>query len=399
MTVPQIQPWIDDEDADAVRSAVSSTFVTENQQTRAFEREMEAYTGARHAIAYTNATCGLFAILRALGIGPGDEVLVPDMTFIATAGAVILAGATPVFCDVDPNSLMLTPETAAPRITARTRAIVPVHLYGMAADIAAFGALARQHNLKIVEDAAQAIGVRFEGRHAGTISSAGVISFYGNKTLTTGEGGVILTNDQSVAEEVYRLKNHGRLEKGVFVHDRIGFNFSFTEMQAALGRSQLRKLDRIIADKARVRDCYAKRLAGIHGVRLQQPPPRVSPVYWFTNVLVDDAAALSRALAEAKIQTRRFFYPLHCQPCFATSEESQSCGGTFLHSSAAFVQGLSLPSSYGLSDESIDRVCDAIEAWLNEHAGHRARSCDGQVWKSRRLDRTSANPAPSEFTI
>lgn len=399
MTVPQIQPWIDDDDADAVRSAVSSTFVTENEQTRAFEREMEAYTGARHAIAYTNATCGLFAILKALGIGPGDEVLVPDMTFIATAGAVILTGATPVFCDVDPHTFMLTPETAAPRITARTRAIVPVHLYGMAADIAAFGALAREHNLKIVEDAAQAIGVRYEGRHAGTISSAGVISFYGNKTLTTGEGGVILTNDHLLAEDVYRLKNHGRLEKGVFVHERIGFNFSFTEMQAALGRSQLRKLDRIIADKARVRACYATRLNGLPGVRLQQPPPRVSPVYWFTNVLVDDAAALSHGLADAGIQSRRFFYPLHCQPCFATPSQNHSCEGTFVHSQAAFAQGLSLPSSYGIGEETIDRICDAIEACLKGRSVKNARSRDTQLSNSRRSDRKAENLEPSEFAI
>lgn len=399
MTVPQIQPWIDHDDAEAVRAAVSSTFVTENEQTRAFEREMEAYTGARHAIAYTNATCGLFAILKALGIGPGDEVLVPNMTFFATAGAVILAGATPVFCDVDPDTFMLTPETASPRITARTRAIIPVHLYGMAADIAAFGALAREHNLKIVEDAAQAIGVRLEGRHAGTISTAGVISFYGNKTLTTGEGGVILTNDHMIAEEVYRLKNHGRLEKGVFVHDRIGFNFSFTEMQAALGRSQLRKLDRIIADKARVRACYAARLDGLPGVRLQQSPQRVSPVYWFTNVMVDDAAALSHALAESSIQSRRFFYPLHCQPCFATSSQSHSREESFEHSSAAFVRGLSLPSSYGITEETIDRVCDRIEAWLDAHAAQYPPPCDGRVLTSRRSGRKAGNLQPSEFTI
>lgn len=213
---------------------------------------------------------------------------------------------------------------------------------------------------------------------------------------------MILTNDSALAEDVYRLKNHGRLEKGVFVHERIGFNFSFTEMQAALGRSQLRKLDRIIADRARIRECYAARLAGIPGVRLQAPPPRVSPVYWFTNVLVDDAASLSHVLAEARIQSRRFFYPLHCQPCFAALQEDQTEAGTFVHSSAAFQQGLSLPSSHGLSEDTIDRVRDRIERWSAEHGKvHRSlapllgsRIQDSGITGQRRPQR-----ATSEFTI
>ena len=238
----QIQPWIDDQDADAVRQAVQSTFVTEHHQTRRFEALVADLTGARHAIAYANGTCALFAILRALDIGPSDEAIVPDLTFVASANAVILAGDTPVFCDVDPDTLMIDPDSAAAAVPPRTRAIMPVHLYGMAADLAPLQALADRHGLDLVEDAAQAIGVRHRGRHAGTTGSAGVLSFYGNKTLTTGEGGLILTDDDKLTQACYRLKNHGRLEKGVFIHEQIGFNFSFTEMQAALGITQLAKL-------------------------------------------------------------------------------------------------------------------------------------------------------------
>ncbi|MBI5863656.1 MAG: DegT/DnrJ/EryC1/StrS family aminotransferase [Planctomycetes bacterium] len=361
MVVPQIQPWIDSDDVESVRAAVESTFVTEHDRTRFFETRLRELTGARHAIAYANASCALFAVLRALGIGPGHEVIVPDLTFVATANAVILAGATPVFCDVEPETLMLSPRTATPHITPRTRAIIPVHLYGLAADVAALEPLARQHNLLIIEDAAQAVGVRFAGAHAGTRGSAGVISFYGNKTLTTGEGGAILTSDDSLAEAVYRLKNHGRMQKGVFVHEQVGFNFSFTEMQAALGLSQLDKLERVIADKRRIRERYARGLAGLANVRLQQPPPHVEPVFWFTNVFADDAAALAGALQARGIQSRRFFYPLHQQPCYREHlRQRPAAGSAFPNTTQAYASGLSLPSWCGLPDETIDAVCEAI---------------------------------------
>ena len=251
--VVQIQPWIEDEDAEAVRAAVASTYVTEHDQTRRFEELLAELTGARHVIAYANGTCALFAVLRALGVGPGDEVIVPDLTFVASANAVILAGAQPVFCDVDAQSMMLDPARVAERVSPRTKAIMPVHLYGLPADVDSLMDLAADRGLHVVEDAAQGIGVRRNGRHTGTTGAAGVLSFYGNKTLTTGEGSAILTDDDALADACYRLKNHGRLEKGVFIHEQIGFNFSFTDLQAALGVAQLGKLDRVVAAKARIR--------------------------------------------------------------------------------------------------------------------------------------------------
>lgn len=360
MTIPQIQPWIDHEEVEAVREAVESTFITEHERTRRFEAMIRDRTGARHAIAYCNASCALFAVLRAADVGPGDEVIVPDMTFAATANAVILAGATPVFADVDPESLMMTPATVAPRLTPRTRAILPVHLYGMAAVVDALAAFAAHYGLVMFEDAAQGMGVRFRGRHVGTTGAAGVISFYGNKTLTTGEGGVVLTDDDAIADAVYRLKNHGRAEKGVFVHEQIGFNFSFTEMQAAMGIAQLGKLDRVMAEKKRIRERYAWGLRNTVGVNLQLPPEHVSPVYWFTNVFCDDAGGLAAHLAGRGIQSRRFFHPLHRQPCY---RHPGSPG--FPVSAGAYVRGLSLPSACGLPDETIDGICGVIAEWAD----------------------------------
>lgn len=367
MAISQIQPWIDQEEVEAVREAVQSTFVTEHERTRRFEAILRERTGAKHAIAYCNASCALYAALRAADVGPGDEVIVPDMTFAATANAVILAGATPVFADVDPETFMLTSATVAARLTPRTRAIIPVHLYGMAADVDALATFAAHYGLLMIEDAAQGIGVRFRGRHVGTTGTAGVISFYGNKTLTTGEGGVVLTNDDRIAAAVYRLKNHGRAEKGIFVHEQIGFNFSFTEMQAAMGIAQLGKLDRVIAEKSRIRERYAWGLRNTTGVNLQSPPADVEPVYWFTNVVCDDAAGLAAHLAEQGVQTRRFFYPLHLQPCYRHLESPTIVGS--LH---VYFRGLSLPSACGLPDDVVDRICRAIAEWSEQYDDERS---------------------------
>jgi perosamine synthetase len=353
--LPQIQPWIDDDEVEAVAEAVGTTFLTEHDRTRQFEARLCELTGASHAIAYCNATCAIFALLRAKGIGPGDEVVVPDMTFIATANAVILAGATPVFCDVDSRSLMMTPELAERCITPRTKAIIPVHLYGMAAPLRELSDLACRRGLHLIEDAAQAIGVRYRGRHVGTADVGGVISFYGNKTITTGEGGAILTNDSEIAAACFRIKNHGRSEKGVFVHDEIGFNFSFTEMQAAVGIAQLDKLSRIIADKLRIRRHYETRLKDVAGIRFQEVPAGVEPVFWFTNIFHDDVPGLIDALRAAGIGSRRFFYPLHLQPCYRSMKPAPCPTSKRLYET-----GLSLPSACHLDERTLDRICDVV---------------------------------------
>lgn len=353
--IPQAQPWIEDDDVEAVVRAIRSTYVTEHDQTRRFEQMLRELTGARHAIAYANATCGLFAAMRALGVGPGDEVIVPDLTFVASANAVILAGATPVFCDVDAESMAIDVSEAQKILSARTKAIMPVHLYGGAADMDRVIEFARQHGLAVIEDAAQGVGVRFRGRHVGTFGDVGVLSFYGNKTMTTAEGGAILTDDDALAERCYRLKNHGRMEKGVFVHEEIGFNFAFSDLHAALGVSQLEKLDRIIAEKLRIRQHYEHALAGADGITFQEPSPHVTPVHWFTNICCDDVETLQVQLRELGVETRRFFYPLHLQPCY-----QQLNPATCPVSAQLYDSWLSLPSWCGITASTLDDVCNAI---------------------------------------
>ena len=357
----QIEPWIDHEELDELKKVIESTFVTESTMTAQFENMCKKLTGSRHAVAMTNGTLAIYACLKALHIGPGDEVIVPDLTFIATANAVIMAGAIPVFCDILPDTLCLDVESARTRITPRTKAIMPVHLYGQSADMEAITKLVSEHGLAVLEDAAQGVGVRFRGRHVGTFGEMGILSFFGNKTVTCGEGGIILTNDENLAKVCYRLKNHGRDRKGVFIHEEIGFNFSFTEMQAAVGVAQMKKLPRIIQRKKQIYDRYVTALSKISALTPCRIDPRTDAVFWFTSFLCNESEQLAAWLQVRHIQTRRFFYPLHLQPCYQKEPAITSANlGPFPVTEEAYSRGLSLPSSYLLTNDQQDVVIKEI---------------------------------------
>ena len=362
--IPQIQPWINEEELEQLRRVVDSTYLTEHTLTREFEARTRELTGARHAVAMTNGTMALYCCLKALDIGPGDEVIVPDMTFIATSNAVIMAGATPVFCDILPDTFCIDVKRAEGVMTSHTKAIIPVHLYGQSADMDAVQTFAETHSLKVIEDAAQGVGVRFKGRHTGTFGKMGILSYYGNKTITCGEGGIVLTDDDDLARACYRLKNHGRDHKGIFIHEHIGFNFSFTEMQAAIGIAQMNKLPRIIERKKAIHDRYVAELADLERLEATAIDDRSQPVHWFTSFLSDDAEQLATYLQEQDIQTRRFFYPLHLQPCYRGLLEIQ---GDFAVTDSVYQRGISLPSSYLLTDEEQGKVIQAIRDFHREH--------------------------------
>jgi perosamine synthetase len=355
--IPQIQPWIDQEELVQLQRVIQSTYLVEHDLTREFENLTRRLTGARHALAMSNGTAGLYCGLVALGVGPGDEVIVPDLTFIASANAVLMTGAVPVFCDVTRDTFCIDTESARKKITPRTKAIMPVHLYGQSADMDAVLALAGEAKLSVIEDAAQGVGVLFHGRHVGTFGDCGVLSYYGNKTITCGEGGMVLTGHDDLAKKCYRLKNHGRERKGVFVHEDIGFNFSFTEMQAAIGIAQMNKLERIQKRKKEIHDRYLAGLAGLPGFQPVYYDPRCTPVFWFTSYLADHVEALSAFLDERGIQTRRFFYPLHLQPCYAGLPSGKA---DYPVSTEIYEKGVSLPSSFGLTPEEQESVIHSI---------------------------------------
>jgi perosamine synthetase len=360
--IPQIEPWIDNSELQQVKQVIDSTYLTENKKTQEFETGLRELTGAKHAIACCNGTAALYCGLKALGVGFGDEVIVPDLTFVASSNAVIMTGAKPIFCEVEKNFLGIDVAAAEALLTERTKAIMPVHLYGQSADLGKVIEFASRHNLKAIEDAAQAIGVKYRDAHVGLQGDVSGVSFYGNKTITCGEGGVILTNNDEIAQTCRRLKNHGRDRRGTFVHEHIGFNFSMTEMQAAIGVSQLQKLPEIIRRKQEIYDTYAEGLKDIPQLQITPVDPRCKPVHWFTSFYTDDRAELADYLEKNGIQTRQFFCPLHLQPCY---RELIDPDRDYPIATQAYERGISLPSAYGLKPDQQDYVIEKIHQFYS----------------------------------
>ncbi len=355
--ITQCEPWLGEEEILEVTNVLRSNWITEGERTAEFERRVAGYCGAKHAISCSNCTLALYVGLKALGIGDGDEVIVPDFTFYASASSVKMAGAEPVLVDISLDTFNIDPELIEKAITSRTKAIMPVHLYGLAAEMDIICKIAERHHLFIIEDAAEAIGSRLDGKHAGAFGDIGCLSFYGNKTITTGEGGIILTNRSDLAEKCLILKNHGRTQAGGYYHDYLGFNFRMTDIQSAIGLVQLSKLDTILRKKKHIRAAYSKELAGVNGLTFPREFPGYEHAHWFTNILLDAPQELASFLQEQGIATRRFFYPLHLQPCLKQS-------GEFPNSVKAYETGLSLPSSATLTDEQISFVCEMIKRFM-----------------------------------
>lgn len=375
--IKQISPWIDHCELSELEQVIKSTFVTENNFTKEFESMLSNLTNSKHVIAMSNGTSALFCALKALNIGfkhyyetnndtevdniKIDEVIVPNLTFVATSNAVILAGAKPVFCDIRTDNFCIDHTKIEKLINEKTKAIIPVHLYGQSADMDEILSIAQKYKLYLIEDAAQGIGVTYKGKHVGTFADAGCISFYGNKTITCGEGGALLTNNSQLAQSCYRLKNHGRDKRGTFIHETIGFNFSFTEMQAAIGISQLKKLPRIIERKKDINKRYQHLLQDIKEMQPIIIDDKCAPVYWFTSYICDYANELHEYLLENEIETRRFFYPLHLQPCYQYMKIHKD---SFPISNLIYKKGISLPSSYLLKEEEIEIICNKIRKFF-----------------------------------
>ena len=270
MRIPEFNPLVEKEEVFAVLETLEDNWLTEGKKTRQLEEMLAEYCGCHRAIMVPNGTLALFVALKVLGIGPGDEVIVPDFTFFGSASAVELTGAKPVFVDVDPYDFNIDARAAEASISEHTRAIMPVHIYGQPCDMMSLMALAERHGLLVVEDAAQGLGVTFGDRHVGTFGQIGCMSFFADKTMTTGEGGVLLVNDPSLANECVYFKNQGRLKRGSFVHQRMGYNFRITDLQAAVGVAQFHRVGRNIARKLAIRSAYYERLRGCPGVTLPQ---------------------------------------------------------------------------------------------------------------------------------
>jgi perosamine synthetase len=360
-SIPWWTPTVGDGEYALVRDVLASDYLNEGEVTSRFEREIAALVGARHAVATTSGTSALFLALAALGIGHGDEVIVPDLTFIASANAVTLTGATPVLVDVDRATLTMSPEAFQRAISPRTRAVMPVHVSGRAADLPAIGAIAKARGIPIVEDAAEALTSRVGGRALGTIGVAGCLSFSPNKTITTGQGGMVLTDDDALHGRLRELKDQGRPVRGTGgddVHHRVGFNFKLTNLQAAVGLGQLAYLRERLDRQKRNYDIYARGLAGLEGLRLPGFNVAGGEVPLWTDAIVEQRDTLDRFLEARRMHCRRFWFPLHTQAPYRQPDDR------FPGAVWAGPRALWLPSAFTLTDDDVDRVVAAVRECL-----------------------------------
>lgn len=328
-----------------------------------FENRFAGDAGTKFAVACSSGTAALHLALAALGIGPGDEVIVPAFTMIATANAVRYTGATPVFVDSDFRDWNLDVAQIEAKVTERTRGIVPVHTYGLPADMDALRQIAQRRGLFLLEDAAQAHGATLGGRPAGSLGDAAAFSFYGNKIISTGEGGMVTTNDEDLARVVRNLRDHAFSAERHFWHRRLGFNYRMTNLQAAVGLAQAERLPEFVAIRRGNARRYSQALAGVSGITL--PPERsgAEGVFWMYGILVGDEFGCSRdelrrRLAKRGIETRTFFVPIPIQPVYFR----QWRGTRFPVAERLGSTGLYLPSSACLTAEDIARVAGGVTA-------------------------------------
>lgn len=354
--INQMEPWIGPEEKQAIIEYLElGGWLTEFQRARAFEKAIADYVGSKYAVVMANGTVSLFAALKVLGIGAGDEVIVPDYTMIATANAVVLAAANPVFVDISLGNLCLNLESVERAITPKTKAIMLVSLNGRSPDMRTACDLARRYGLFLIEDAAQSLGSFSKGKHLGTFGEIGAFSFSAPKVITTGQGGALVTDDAQLFERLQKIKDFGRRESGVDFYETTGYNFKFTDLQAVIGLEQMKKLSWRVERKKDMYRLYESELATVKGVQFIPTSLRdTSP--WFIDILVPDPDGLQKYLHEHGVGSRRFYPAIHSQPAF-------SLPGHFPQSEYVAERGLWLPSSSFLRDEDIRHVCFLIREY------------------------------------
>ena len=336
---------------------LSSWISSRGPYVEKFEQEFSAYIGTQHGIAVSNGTVALHLALLALDIGPGDEVIVPDLTFAATINAVLYCGATPVVVDVDRRTWCMSLAAVEKACTAQTKAIIPVHLYGRPAEIGPIAEFARGRGIVVVEDCAEAHGARYAGRAVGQFGDVSCFSFYANKIVTTGEGGMCLTGSPELTKSIRLLRDHGTTPNRSYWHERVGYNYRITNLQAAIGHSQLWRIDDTLARNRQITEMYRDALKGIPGVRF---PPVLDPVYqpvvWLSCVQVPSERRdeLLTAAFEAKIETRPFFHSLSTLPPY--ERYARHCP----NSRELAATGINLPTSRAVDQQVVERVANVF---------------------------------------
>jgi perosamine synthetase len=363
--IPWWVPQLAGTELEHLREVLDSNYLNDGPVTRQFEQEFAAMLGVPYAVAVTSGTAAIFMGLAASGVGPGDEVLVPDLTFVATANAVRLTGATAVLVDIDRATLTMDPAAAERAITKRTKAVVPVHVSGRAGTFSKIRALAESHGLVVVEDAAEAFMSGYKDRYLGTFGSTGCFSFSPAKTFSTGQGGMVVTSDPAIHTRLRQLKDQGRAVTGTGgddLHPVVGYNFKLTNLQAAIGRAQLPLVRQRIERQRAVQRLYAQTLKGVAGITVV--PFRDDEVPQWTDALIENRDSVASHLRARQMETRNLWFPIHTQAPYKLPDDR------FPNSTWASPRALWLPSSLTLTDRDIEAVCDVIR----QAVGHPERS-------------------------
>lgn len=362
--IPVNQPVISSQSKKYVNQALDSGWVSSSGEfVNKFENRFAAYIGVKYGISVSSGTAALHVALLAAGVGSGDEVIVPAFTMAATWLAVLYVGATPVFVDCEIETYNIDPTLIEQKIRKNTKAIIPVHIYGHSSDMDPILRIARKHELIVIEDAAEAHGGTYKGRMCGSMSDISCFSFYGNKIITTGEGGMVLTNSKKYADAAKRFKDLCHSQKKRFIHDGVGFNYRMTNLQAALGCGELKHISKYIRIKRNMAKLYNKLLKDIPGISLPITKSYVTNVYWMYAIVVNkdkyglDKDSLRTELKKRNIDTRDFFYPPNTQPILKKYLKNKDC---FPNTEKISRDGLYIPSGLALTENQIRKVSYAI---------------------------------------
>jgi perosamine synthetase len=366
-------PSITDREVDLVAEAARTAWFANHQtyNTR-FERAVSEYVGTSHAVCVPHCTAALHMIFKALGLGPGDEVIVPDITWIASVAPITYVGADPVFVDMLPDTWCVDPAAVEAAIGPLTKAILGVDLYGSMCDWDALGQIAARHGLHLIEDAAEALGSSLRGRRAGSFGNAAAFSFHGSKTVVTGEGGMLVTSDRELLDRVLILRDHGRrIGDRHYINDEIGFKYRMSAVTAALGVAQMERIDELIERKRQIYLWYKEGLAGVRGLALNAEPEGVVNSFWMVTAIVDpsygmDKFAVMSAFDARNIDARPFFTPLSEQPAFVGHEAAKRFVTRNGPGHLVARHGVNLPSGYHMTRDKVSLVCDAFREILRD---------------------------------
>ncbi|HEX3052825.1 MAG TPA: DegT/DnrJ/EryC1/StrS family aminotransferase [Aggregatilineaceae bacterium] len=362
--IPVAAPSLVGNEKKYVMDCLETTWISSNgKYIQQFESAFAQFCGVKYAASCCNGTVALHLALLALGIGPGDEVLIPTLTFIATANAVTYTGATPILIDSEPQTWNIDPALLEAKITERTRAIIAVHIYGHPADMDAIWAVAKRHNLFVIEDAAEAHGAEYNNKRCGSLGHVGTFSFYGNKALTTGEGGMVTTDDPALDAKIRSLKGQGMDPKRRYWFPVIGYNYRMTNIEAAIGLAQLEKVDFHLDARRNIARWYREALQDVPGIIWQIEQSWAKSTQWMVSIVLDDTVSISRddlmaCLAEKGIETRPIFYPMHILPPYLSSDP-------FPVSDRLSQRGINLPTWAGLSQQDIQFISKSLASALS----------------------------------